>query len=49
MTTLNIENKSFILSKEKALEAKSIWKDLSKNKKATLSDKSIRPKVKLFR
>lgn len=37
MTTLNIENKSFILSKEKALEAKSIWKDLSKNKKATLS------------
>lgn len=37
MTTLNIENKSFILSKEKASEAKSIWKDLSKNKKATLS------------
>lgn len=37
MTTLNIENKSFILSKENASEAKSIWKDLSKNKKATLS------------
>ena len=37
MNTVNIENKSFILSKEELVKVKSIWKDLSKNKKATLS------------
>lgn len=37
MTTVNIEKKSFILSNESMLKAKHIWKELSKNKKATIS------------
>lgn len=37
MTTINIENTSSILSKDTFFEVQSIWKELSKNKKATLS------------
>lgn len=37
MTTLNIENKSYIISKENIADVKAVWKEISKTKKATLS------------